>query len=119
MTRSAERLLVVAQRRLSDDELAQVHHAAPGFEVITNPDDVAETVSRAEVWAGHLVPAEIRRASLLRWNHLWTAGADADLSAEMREASDIQLTTSAGNGGIALAEHALMLMLMLDRDALR
>ena len=32
-------------------------------------------------------------------------------------ASDIVLTSSAGNGGIPLAEHSMLLMLMLNRKS--
>ncbi|QSE89817.1 D-2-hydroxyacid dehydrogenase [Rhodococcus pseudokoreensis] len=54
----------------------------------------------------------------LRWIHTATAGIDAFLTPSLLE-RDVTLTSSAGNGGIALAEHALMLMMMLGRDTSR
>ena len=46
----------------------------------------------------------------------WAAGPDALLYPEM-VASAVVCTSCKGNGAIPLAEHALMLMLMLNRDA--
>ncbi|ADB33644.1 D-isomer specific 2-hydroxyacid dehydrogenase NAD-binding protein [Kribbella flavida DSM 17836] len=65
------------------------------------------------------VPAEVlTRAPKLRWVHSPAAGVDADLSPQML-ASDVVLTSSAGNGAIPLAEHAMLLLLMLNRDVPR
>jgi phosphoglycerate dehydrogenase-like enzyme len=50
--------------------------------------------------------------------HSPAAGVDKELTPRVRE-SDVVLTSSAGNGGIPLAEHAMMLMLMLSRSAPR
>ena len=113
-----DRVIVVGQRTLTEEALAQERAAAPGFEVLATLHSDAALLSRAEVYAGQLDAAQFETATSLRWNHLWTAGADADLSGGMRESS-ATLTTSAGNGGIPLAEHALLLMLMLDRQVLR
>lgn len=57
-------------------------------------------------------------AGRVRWIHIWAAGADEALSPEMT-AHPAVLTCSKGNGAIPLAEHAIMLMLMLNRDAVR
>lgn len=113
------RRIVIAQAELPIDAIARIREVAPHLELVATPHPTDEQVKTAEVYAGHLEPQRIAAASALRWNHLWTAGADADLSPEMLAASDVALTTSAGNGAVALAEHALMLMLMLDRDAPR
>ena len=65
------------------------------------------------------VPGEmLARLPRLRWIHSPAAGVDRDLTPQLRE-SEIVLTSSAGNGGIPLAEHAMMLMLMLNRSASR
>lgn len=113
------RRLVVAQTGLPDAAIGRIRESAPDFELLVVTEPTAEQIETAEVYAGHLDPERIATARALRWNHLWTAGADADLSPEMLAATDITLTTSAGNGAIPLAEHALLLMLMLDRDAPR
>lgn len=52
----------------------------------------------------------------LRWIHSAAAGVDATLTPRLR-ASPIELISATGNGAIPLAEHAAMLMLMLNRDA--
>lgn len=65
------------------------------------------------------IPADLlAKAPKLRWVHSPAAGVDADLSPEML-ASDVVLTSSVGNGAIPLAEHSLLLMLMLNRDVPR
>lgn len=119
MTAASRRRIVVTQVPLDEDAAAHIRAVAPGFELVVADVPTAEQLATAEVFAGHLEPEQIVAAGALRWNHLWSAGADADLPAEMAAATDVALTTSAGNGAIPLAEHALMLMLMLDRDAPR
>ena len=65
------------------------------------------------------VPDELLiQAPRLRWVHSPAAGVDEYLTPAMR-AGDVVLTSSAGNGAIPLAEHAIMLMLMLNRSAPR
>jgi phosphoglycerate dehydrogenase-like enzyme len=50
--------------------------------------------------------------------HSWAAGPNAQLFPAMVE-SPAPLTCSKGNGAIPLAEHAMMLMMMLNRNAMR
>ncbi|SCL29195.1 Phosphoglycerate dehydrogenase [Micromonospora pallida] len=114
-----DRLIVVGQITLPAPAADRIRTAAPGFRLVVAPEPDETLIATAEVYAGHLEPDDIARAGRLRWNHLWTAGADADLSEEMRAADAVVLTSSAGNGAIPLAEHALLLMLMLDRDVPR
>lgn len=54
----------------------------------------------------------------LRWVHSTAAGVDGWLAPGTLP-DHVTLTSAAGNGAIPLAEHALMLMLMLSRDAPR
>ncbi|WP_166844394.1 D-2-hydroxyacid dehydrogenase [Isoptericola sp. BMS4] len=54
----------------------------------------------------------------LRWVHSGAAGVDGWLAAGTLP-DGVTLTSAAGNGAVPLAEHALMLMLMLSRDAPR
>jgi phosphoglycerate dehydrogenase-like enzyme len=63
-------------------------------------------------------PEDFGRLPRLRWIHSWAAGPNAALFDEL-VASPVVLTSSAGNGGVPLAEHAMMLLLMADRDASR
>lgn len=54
----------------------------------------------------------------LEWVHSGTAGVDGWLAAGTVP-DGVRLTSAVGNGAIPLAEHALLLMLMLSRDAPR
>lgn len=61
---------------------------------------------------------DLARFSALRWVHSTAAGVDGWLRPGVLP-EQVTLTSAAGNGAIPLAEHALMLMLMLSRDAPR
>ena len=107
MSDDGERVVVVAQAPVSAEGIGQLRAAAPGLRIVTQlaPDETM--IARAEVYAGHLDASEIRRAARLRWNHVWSAGADAELPEGMVQ-SDVLLTTSAGNVAAPLAEHAML-----------
>ncbi len=103
------------------DTVAEVVAAAPNasvryfasqkaFEASIGEADIAAAVS--------LAPEALARAGKLKWLQSWAAGADHTLTPEL-VASPIVITSAKGNGAIPLAEHAMMLMLMLDRDAPR
>ncbi|MFI6344385.1 D-2-hydroxyacid dehydrogenase [Streptomyces sp. NPDC050560] len=78
----------------------------------------AGELAAADAVIGRVPPELLASAPRLRWVHSPAAGVDADLTPELL-ASGIELTSSVGNGAVPLAEHALMLMLMLSRDAPR
>lgn len=61
---------------------------------------------------------DLRAFPSLRWVHSNAAGVDGWL-ARGTLPDHVTLTSAVGNGAIPLAEHALMLMLMLSRDAQR
>ena len=79
-------------------------------------DDVP--LESVEAVIGRIPPELLAKAPKLRWVHSPAAGVDADLSPQML-ASDVVLTSSVGNGAIPLAEHSMLLMLMLNRQAPR
>ncbi|MER7245704.1 D-2-hydroxyacid dehydrogenase [Kribbella sp. NPDC000426] len=81
-------------------------------------DDAADVFGEMAAVVGHVSPDVLAKAPKLRWAHSPSAGVDSDLTPEMR-ASSVVLTSSAGNGGIPLAEHSMLLMLMLSRDVPR
>ncbi|WP_329001195.1 D-2-hydroxyacid dehydrogenase [Kribbella sp. NBC_00709] len=81
-------------------------------------DDAADVFGEMEAVIAHVPPEVLAKAPKLRWVHSPSAGVDSDLTPEMR-ASPVVLTSSAGNGGISLAEHSILLMLMLNRDVPR
>jgi phosphoglycerate dehydrogenase-like enzyme len=80
--------------------------------------DAGDTVSEAVAIAGTLSGAEVQRATALQWVHSWAAGANNDLVPEMIR-SPVVLTSSVGNGAVPLAEHSMLLMMMLNRDVPR
>lgn len=94
--------------------------AAGGARVrfVDSLDDAADVLGEVEAIVGHVSPHVLAKAPKLRWVHSPSAGVDSDLTPEMR-ASPVVLTSSAGNGGIPLAEHSMLLMLMLSRDVPR
>lgn len=114
-----QQLVIVIGPRSADDQ-ALIRAAAPDHRVefVGSAAEAEPLLPAADVVAGTLTGAQVRRASRLRWVHSWAAGANADLSPEM-VASPIVLTSSVGNGAVPLAEHALLLMMMLNRDVPR
>jgi len=100
--------------------MVQLRRAAPEARicVFDNRAEMEAQIEEAEIIAGNVRPEALARATRLRWVHSWAAGPDAQLYPEF-VASPVLLTSSKGNGAIPLAEHAIMLMLMLNRDALR
>lgn len=99
----------------------QLEEAAPQdtFEYLDSDADLPARITDADVVAGHVSQAALSKASdRLKWVHSWAAGPDKQLYREFVD-SDIILTCCKGNGAVPLAEHAMMLMLMLQRDAVR
>lgn len=99
---------------------ARYQETAPDvdFRFVGTLDDAADVFGEMEAVIGRVRPDVLAKAPRLRWVHSPSAGVDADLTPEML-ASPVVLTSSAGNGGISLAEHSILLMLMLDRDVPR
>lgn len=117
------RPLVLLAGPVTDAQIDQIAGCAPTRRVhhTTDPDELAALVGEAEVLgapAEEVTPSLLGTGSGLRWIHLWAAGADAALSKELIEHRAV-LTSSKGHGAVPLAEHALMLMLMLNREAPR
>lgn len=113
-------LVLVTGPAHSEATRARITEAAGAYEVrfvgSVDPADpaLADTVALAGIIPGAVVSAAPR----LRWVHSWAAGADANLTPEMM-ASEVVLTSAAGNGAIPLAEHSMLLMMMLNRDVPR
>lgn len=92
--------------------------AGVGIRFVEDREALAAAIEDADVVAGN-VPAELlAKAHRLRWIHSWAAGPDRQLYPAMVE-SPVVLTSSKGNGAVPLAEHAMLLMLLLNRSALR
>ncbi|WP_433697214.1 D-2-hydroxyacid dehydrogenase [Nocardiopsis sp. CA-288880] len=111
---------VLVSGRFDPGEKARIRAAAAGapVEFVERPGERPDLLASATVVAGTLSGEELAAASAVRWVHSWAAGVNADLAGGMG-GHPATLTSSAGNGAIPLAEHAMMLMLMLNRDAAR
>lgn len=81
--------------------------------IVENQCALAETISSAEVVAGTVNADLLARAPGLKWVHSWAAGPNEMLYTEMLKSSVI-LTCAKGNGAVPLAEHAMLLMMMLN-----
>ena len=77
-----------------------------------------EEIAEADIVLGEVPEAVFPRAQRLKWVHTWAAGPNRQIFPAVID-SPVVLTCSKGNGAIPLAEHAVMLMLMLNRNALR
>lgn len=82
--------------------------------VVPNKDALPELAAQAEVIAGSLPSSLLPKAPRLKWLHSWAAGVD--VTPEIK-ASAVTFTSSKGNGAIPLAEHVILLMLMLARKS--
>ena len=105
---------------LTDNQLAQIRAAVPEGDVrhFATAGELETHIEDAEIVAGNLSAGALARATRLKWVQSWAAGPDALMYPEMI-ASPVVCTSVKGNGAIPLAEHAIMLMLMLNRDAMR
>jgi phosphoglycerate dehydrogenase-like enzyme len=111
---------VLVTGQFSPENIELMRQAAPSVDLRFVPRlvDGDDGLADVEAIAGTIKATHLARASRLKWVHSWAAGADNDLFPEMLE-SPVVLTSSAGNGAIPLAEHSLLLMLMLNRDVPR
>ncbi len=89
------------------------------FEYLEKDAELPGRIADADVVAGYVSPEALEKAGdRLKWVHSWAAGPDKQLYKAFID-SDIALTCCKGNGAVPLAEHAMMLMMMLQRDAVR
>jgi phosphoglycerate dehydrogenase-like enzyme len=113
---ATERIAVlITGSDIGPDRLAEEARAiSPRLDVTVLPDRDAlpRLAAEAEVIAGSVPAALFPAATRLRWLHSWAAGVD--VSPAMK-ASPVVVTSSKGNGAIPLAEHVILLMLMLAR----
>jgi phosphoglycerate dehydrogenase-like enzyme len=118
MTDAAEPLVFV--EGAGDEETQERIRAVPGvrIEFFGDHDELERRIPEADAVAGRVSASALARAERLRWVQSWAAGPDDALYPEM-VSSSVVLTSAKGNGAIPLAEHAMWLMLTLNRDALR
>jgi phosphoglycerate dehydrogenase-like enzyme len=104
--------------QVNEAQLAQIRAAVPAANVryFDHRGELEAVVEQADIIGGSLSAAALARASRLTWVQSWAAGTNEILYPEM-VASPVIVTSCAGNGAVPLAEHAMMQMLMLSRDA--
>lgn len=112
--------VILIKGTLTPDQQRQAKREAGHFTLRyadNQPDGFTELDDVVAI-AGPITPFELSRAPRLQWVHSWLAGPNSALFPELVH-SPVVLTSSAGNGAIPLAEHAMLLLLMLDRDVPR
>jgi phosphoglycerate dehydrogenase-like enzyme len=117
MTRHDNKLVLVD--RIPTEGIMKRAAAIPRVtvEYLASAAELDARIEAADAIAvGELSPATLLRGRRLQWVHSWAAGPDSLLFPEM-VTRDIVLTCCKGNGAVPLAEHAMMLMLMLNRKA--
>jgi phosphoglycerate dehydrogenase-like enzyme len=113
-------LTIFLTGEVNEHQLAEIRAAVPGADVryFDTQDELEQEIELADIVGGSVRPAALARARKLKWVQSWYAGTNSQLYPEMI-ASPVVLTSVAGNGAISMAEHAVMLMLMLARDTRR
>jgi phosphoglycerate dehydrogenase-like enzyme len=113
-------LNVLLTGEIDDSRLAELKAIAPNAHLsfFDKNADIESAIADADAVAGHVSPEALAKAKKLKWVHTWAAGPNAQVYPEFIK-GDVVLTSSKGNGAIPLAEHAMMLMLMLNRNAMR
>lgn len=109
---SAVRVVVVGSfPPAEEDQLRSVEGV--DLEIVADRAGLSGVIASAEVVAGTVDADLLSRAPELRWVQSWAAGPNEMLYPEMID-SDIVLTCAKGNGAVPLAEHAMLLMMMLN-----
>lgn len=109
--------LVAIQGSLDEEDRDLILQSAGGATVrfAGSTEELATLAPEADAIGGE-IPAEVlSNAGRLRWLHSWAAGPNVypDLIEH-----PVVMTSSKGNGAIPLAEQAILLMLMLNRNAM-
>ena len=114
------RILIWDQRApCIEERMDDVISAAPGYsiEMCGSSEELESQIEGAEVVATVSLSADaVARAGDLRWMHTWSAGVD-NLVPPGMDKPGITYTCGKGNGGVTMAEWALMLMLMWSKKA--
>lgn len=116
----AARTAVLVTGNFSDENKQLMREAAPAADLhfVGKVADAGDVIGDVEAVAGTLKASDLAKAGKLKWVHSWAAGPDNDLIPKMK-VSPVVLTSSVGNGAIPLAEHSILLMIMLNRDVPR
>lgn len=111
---------ILLSGKIRDDLRDDILQIVPGAKVILcTPEQLEAEIDDATIVAATRIPDRVlAQAKRLEWVHTWAAGPDEILTDTMKLHPAV-ITSCRGNGAIPLAEHAMMLMLMLDREAHR
>src|SRR5262245_6450626 len=114
------KLNIVVAGRARATLVDEIKAIAPEAEVrLIEERDLGKVVDDADIVVTVRFPPDaLQRAKRLKWVQSWAAGPNEILHEAMR-ANPVPLTSCKGNGAVPLAEHAIMLMLMLARGARR
>lgn len=113
-------LTIFLTGEVNAQQLQEIRATVPAADVryFDTQTEMEREIELADVVAGAITAPALARAKKLKWVQSWGAGTNQQLFPEM-VASPVALTSVAGNGAISMAEHAVMLMLMLARDTRR
>ena len=116
----ANNVTIFLNAAVTDDQLVELRNIAPTCDLrrFATQAELESEIENADIVTGPVSREAFLRAGRLRWLHSWLAGPNDQLFPELVD-SPVQLTCSKGNGAIPLAEHALMLMMLLNRNAMR
>jgi len=85
------------------------------FADIDSAEELREGAEWAEVIVGRMPPALLKNAKNLKWMHLQSAGVNGYESRTLYPSENVTLTRSAGVFSIPMAEHAIAMLLALNR----
>ena len=118
-TRQTGRILIWDIRApCIEERMDDIIAAAPGYsiEMCDSSEDLESRIEGAEVVATLELSAEaVARAGDLKWVHTWSAGVDNIVPPGL-DKTDAVYTCGKGNGGVTMAEWAMMLMLMWSKQ---
>ena len=112
---AGSRKIGVAFQGITEKRLAKIRAAAEGFEIICEKRDNVAAFADCEVIFGNVTKEVLQAAKKLKWLHTETAGVDLYARPETGLSRDVLLTNSSGAFGIGIAEHLMVMALMLLR----
>jgi len=109
------RKIGVAYQGMNEMRTEKIREASAGFEVVYAKANDVDAFADCEVIFGNVTKEVIQAAKNLKWLHTQTAGVDLYVRPETGLSSDVMLTNSSGAFGVGIAEHLMVMALMLLR----
>ena len=110
-----QKLAVAPFAPLSEERLAKLREVAKDFEIVICNDRSDAEIADCEIVFGYPDAKVLGTSKKLKWLHTQTAGVDAFLGSEANLGTDVILTNSVGAYGLSIAEHLIMVTLMILR----